>query len=158
MCCDLPYFPHVLELMLHEVLEEEATASEPIPGKWEMLSAISLSRWSVKTKKRQLQSFCQWIRACESWIWLFCSFLLTDALLPRIVRFIKEFPQYLETVVHCARKTEVALWSYLFMAVGNPRDLFAVSSLIYHTPRSVYLFSILFSIYLLCYWQENVSI
>ena len=78
--------------MLHEVLEEEATASEPIPG----------------------------------WYYTYFCFLITilDPLLPTIVKFIAEFPEYLQTIVHCARKTEIALWQYLFQSVGNPRDLF----------------------------------
>lgn len=49
---------------------------------------------------------------------------LPDCLLPRVVEFIREFPVYLQTVVQCARKTELALWRYLFSAAGSPRLLF----------------------------------
>lgn len=49
---------------------------------------------------------------------------IPDAQLPSIIEFIMEFPVYLQTVVQCARKTEIALWPYLFSAAGKPKDLF----------------------------------
>eukprot|EP00049_Salpingoeca_infusionum_P011998 m.212303 g.212303 ORF g.212303 m.212303 type:complete len:1469 (+) comp15075_c2_seq2:145-4551(+) len=74
----LPYFPHVLELLLHVVLEDEALA------------------------KLELE----------------------DCIMPKVIAFLKQYPEYLDVVVHCTRKTEVFKWQYLFQFVGHPEDLF----------------------------------
>ncbi|KAJ3300440.1 hypothetical protein HK104_000498 [Borealophlyctis nickersoniae] len=46
------------------------------------------------------------------------------AVLPHVVRFLERYPNYLDVIVRCARKTEVALWEYFFSIVGNPKELF----------------------------------
>ena len=45
-------------------------------------------------------------------------------ILPLVIEFLDHFPESLDVVVGCARKTEVERWALLFEVVGKPRDLF----------------------------------
>ena len=53
-------------------------------------------------------------------------FFFADAVLPLVVKFLKRFPSYYDIIVRCARKSEVALWRYLFNIAGDAHDLFQV--------------------------------
>jgi hypothetical protein len=77
----LEYFSHALEVLLHNVLDDEAD-NAPNPE---------------------------------------------DAVLPEVVRFLTHFPHYLDVIVRCTRKTEVASWKHLFSVVGSPQVLFEES-------------------------------
>ncbi|KAK4690054.1 RAB6A-GEF complex partner protein 1, partial [Tremellales sp. Uapishka_1] len=45
-------------------------------------------------------------------------------ILPLVIEFLDYFPESLDVVVGCARKTEVERWDLLFEIVGKPRELF----------------------------------
>jgi hypothetical protein len=49
---------------------------------------------------------------------------VSDALLPVVLAFLSAFPQYLEIVVQCTRKTEVRSWRTLFQHLPPAADLF----------------------------------
>ncbi|KAI9793319.1 MAG: hypothetical protein M1833_000764 [Piccolia ochrophora] len=74
----LPYFPHALEILLHDVLDEEVDRA---PSK-------------------------------------------EDALLPTVISFLSNFPDYLDIIVQCTRKTEVRSWRTLFEHLPSPQELF----------------------------------
>ncbi|OMP88291.1 Protein RIC1-like protein [Diplodia seriata] len=77
----LLYFPHALEILLHDVLDDEVDTS-PTPE---------------------------------------------QALLPSVLSFLSSFPQYLDIVVQCTRKTEVRSWRTLFAHLPPPQELFEQS-------------------------------
>jgi hypothetical protein len=93
----LVYFAHTLEILLHGVLEDEADARGSSPTPGGDDSGTA----AASTPGGDV--------------------------LPRVVDFLDHFPDSMQVVVACARKTEVARWSYLFDVVGKPRDLFEVN-------------------------------
>lgn len=50
-----------------------------------------------------------------------------QALLPSVLSFLSSFPQYLDIVVQCTRKTEVRSWRTLFSNLPPPDELFEES-------------------------------
>jgi hypothetical protein len=52
---------------------------------------------------------------------------LEQALLPSVLSFLSSFPQYLDIVVQCTRKTEVRSWRTLFSNLPPPEELFEES-------------------------------
>lgn len=77
----LQYFAHALEILLHDVLDEEVDTTPPPE----------------------------------------------QALLPSVLSFLSSFPQYLDIVVQCTRKTEVRSWRTLFSYLPPPQELFEES-------------------------------
>ena len=50
-----------------------------------------------------------------------------DALLPSVLSFLSSFPDYLDILVQCTRKTEVRSWRTLFSYLPPPQELFEAS-------------------------------
>ena len=50
-----------------------------------------------------------------------------QALLPAILAFLSSFPDYLDILVQCTRKTEVRSWRTLFSHLPTPQELFEAS-------------------------------
>ena len=87
----VPLFAHALELLLHEVLEEDEIERE---------ERKRASRLSIHDQGA--------------------------AALTRAVEFLRNFPQFPDVVVQCARKRDKAVWGTLFAATGPPSPLFEV--------------------------------
>jgi len=100
----LPYFDHALEVLLHDVLEEDVEASSSSK------SAKVVSQPSTPDYKSTNYPL-EMIKDSESGL---------ASLLP----FLSSFPSYLSIILSCARKTDVKSWTTLFAHLPPVIDLF----------------------------------
>lgn len=153
----LSYFAHALEILLHGVLEQEADegpgASPRIVDGTEWNAPLDALSPIVDETDDEGESDAEAVAAdCKdsssskraagdvvespSTLAPPCATFTretgaeeTKGVLPLVVEFLDHFPQALDVVVGCARKTEVDRWGFLFDVVGKPRDLFEVSGM-----------------------------
>lgn len=94
---ELVYFAHALEVLLHSVLEDTVDAlASKVDQKSDPGGAVSPG--STKSDGTGTLSL--------------------------VATFLDHFPESLDVVVGCARKTEFEHWSLLFGVVGAPRELY----------------------------------
>ncbi|KAI8323483.1 hypothetical protein GQ54DRAFT_309984 [Martensiomyces pterosporus] len=93
----LQFFPHAMEILLHEVLEREMDRDSATPPDGSNAPlAVAAAHGNT----------------------------MPPAVLPRVVGLLENFAAFYDIVVHCARKTEAAFWSRLFECVGGPERFF----------------------------------
>ena len=102
---DLPYFSHALELLMHETLDRH------MPGR--RGPGAGPARASAGARAHAGAA----AEAVPD---------VDRAVLANVIQFAEQFPNYVEVVVQCARKTEVDSWPDLFHFAGDPVELFEV--------------------------------
>jgi len=95
---DLPYFSHALELLMHETIERHMPSRRGS-------AAPGAAAGSGPAPAPD-----------------------DHTVLANVVQFAEQFPNYVDVIVQCARKTEVDSWPDLFHYAGDPVELFEVRS------------------------------
>ncbi|KAJ1512389.1 hypothetical protein HMI54_015749 [Coelomomyces lativittatus] len=102
------YLHHVLEFFLSRKMTQAAHEF-----------SANFSHLGYFSHALEMLLHCVWEREAETQ-----AIVGTAALLPEVVAFIKQFDQFLDIIVNCARKTELTLWDYLFSFIDSPQVLF----------------------------------
>ncbi|KAJ2337031.1 WD40 repeat protein [Coemansia sp. RSA 2681] len=108
----LEFFPHAMEILLHEVLEREMDHFH-----LHRQRQLAVSDDATESDDAVVSDGAAAAAAAA---------VISDdaAVLPRVVALLENFSAFHEIVVHCARKTEAAFWSHLFACVGGPEKFF----------------------------------